>query len=185
MMATYTVNLFTTLDGFGTGPVAYWGKDGPEFRAWHAQAFFGGADQTLVFGANTYRMMAHYAAKLAEDPNFASLSAAPKVVISRTLEEPLAWANTMLVAADALDAIPRLKAESPVPLYSHGSISMNRALLAAGLVDRLEVMVFPIITGVSGTNPILAGLPDIDLELVDSRLFDGRVQQLVYVPAAR
>jgi hypothetical protein len=46
-----------------------------------------------------------------------------------------------------LDAVPRLKAESPVPLRSHGSISMNRPLLAAGLVDRLEVMVFPIITG--------------------------------------
>jgi hypothetical protein len=53
------------------------------------------------------------------------------------------------------------------------------------LVDRLEVMVFPIITGASGELPILAGLPDIDLELVDSRLFDGRVQQLVYVPTVR
>lgn len=44
-MATYTINLFTTLDGFGTGPVAYWGKDGPELRAWHARTFFGGANQ--------------------------------------------------------------------------------------------------------------------------------------------
>ena len=87
-----------------------------------------------------------------------------------------------LIAEDALDAVPRLKAESPVPLRAHGSISMNRALLAAGLVDRLDVMVFPVITGESGKDPILAGLPDIDLELVDSRLFDGRVQQLVYVP---
>ena len=67
-----------------------------------------------------------------------------------------------------------------MPLRCHGSISMNRALLAAGLVDRLEVMVFPIINGATGGNPILADLPDIDLELVDSRLFDGRVQQLVY-----
>ena len=56
---------------------------------------------------------------------------------------------------------------------------MNRALLAAGLVDRLEVMVFPGSSRKVGKNPILAGLPDIDLELVDSRLFDGRVQQLV------
>ena len=101
-------------------------------------------------------------------------------MISRTLEEPLAWANSILVAEDALDAVPRLKAESPVPLRSHGGISMNRALLAAGLVDRLEVMIFPVITGESGNDPILARLPDIDLELVDSRLFDGRVQQLVY-----
>ena len=106
-------------------------------------------------------------------------------MISRTLEEPLTWANSTLIAEDALDAVPRLKAESPVPLRSHGSIRMNRALLAAGLVDRLEVLVFPIITGASGENPILTDLPDIDLELVDSRLFDGRVQQLVYIPTVR
>jgi hypothetical protein len=81
-MATYTVNLFTTLDGFGTGPVAYWGKDGPELREWHARTFFGGANQILVLGANTYRMMAHFAAQLQDDPNFASLSAAPKNDIS-------------------------------------------------------------------------------------------------------
>jgi len=62
---------------------------------------------------------------------------------------------------------------------------MNRALLAAGLVDRLEVMVFPVITGESGENPILADLPDIDLELVHSQLFDKRVQQLVYIPTDR
>ena len=178
-MATYTVDLFTTLDGFGSGRVAYWGKEGPELVEQRARTY-GENDQTLVFGANTYRLMLRFA-PAEEDPSFAPLNAARKIVISRTLEEPLTWANSTLVAEDALDAVPRLKAESPVPLRSHGSISMNRALLAAGLVDRLEVMVFPIITGESGKNPILAGLPDIDLELVDSRLFDGRVQQLVYV----
>ncbi len=114
-MATYTVNLFTTLDGFGTGPVAYWGKDGPELRAWHARAFFGGSGQILVFGATTYRMMARFAAQRQDDPNFAALSAAPKIVLSRTLEAPLAWANSTLIAEDALEAIPRLKRESPAP----------------------------------------------------------------------
>ena len=183
-MATYTVNLFTTLDGFGSGPVAYWGKEGPELVEQQARTFFAAEDQTLVFGANTYRLMAGFVGT-EENPNFASLNAAPKIVISRTLEEPLTMENSTLIAEDALDAVPRLKAESPVPLRSHGSISMNRALLAAGLVDRLEVLVFPVITGASGADPILAGLPDIDLELVDSRLFDGRVQQLVYVPTVR
>ena len=43
----------------------------------------------------------------------------------------------------------------------------------------------PVITGESGTNPILADLPDIDLELIDSRVLDGRIQQLVYRPAGR
>ncbi|MGV8850756.1 MAG: hypothetical protein ACOH16_14570 [Propionibacteriaceae bacterium] len=62
---------------------------------------------------------------------------------------------------------------------------MNRALLAAGLGDRLEIMIFPVVTGVSGSLPILAGMPDIDLELIDSRLYDGRIQQLVFVPTLR
>ncbi len=184
-MATYTAHLFTTLDGFGTGPVGYWGKDGPELREYQARTFFGAEDETLVFGANTYRLMASFVADMGEDPSFASLNAARKIVISRTLEEPLEMDNSTLIAEDAVDAVPRLKGQSPSPLRSHGSISMNRALLAAGLVDRLEVMVFPVITGESGENPILADLPDIDLELVDSQLFDGRVQQLVYAPTGR
>ena len=107
---------------------------------------------------------------------------ARKIVISRTIEAPLTWKNSTLVAGDALDVVPRLKAESPVPLRCHGSIRMNRALLAAGLVDRLEVMLFPVITGESGRNPVLADLHDIDLELIDAHTFDGRVQQLVYIP---
>ncbi len=145
---------------------------------------YGDEDQTLVFGANTYRLFQRYA-PAEDDPSHSPLNEARKIVISRTLEKPLAWKNSTLIAEDALDAVPRLKAESPVPLRCHGSIAMNRALLAAGLVDRLEVMVFPVITGASGEDPTLAGLPDIDLELVDSRLFDGRVQQLVYVPTVR
>jgi riboflavin biosynthesis pyrimidine reductase len=72
-----------------------------------------------------------------------------------------------------------------VPLRSHGSIAMNRALLSAGLVDRLDLMVFPVITGESGADPILADLPDIDLELVDSQVYDGRMQRLVYIPTVR
>ena len=179
-MADFIVDLFSTLDGFGTGPVGYWGKEGPELVAERARAF-GDPDQTLVFGANTYRLMQRFHTE-SPDPGSSPLDEARKIVISRTLEAPLTWTNSALVAGDALDVVPHLKAESPVPLRCHGSIRMNRALLAAGLVDRLEVMVFPVITGESGRNPVLAGLPDIDLELVDSRTFDGRVQQLVYIP---
>ncbi len=140
-MATYTVDWFTTLDGFGSGPEAYWGKDGPELREQRAQTY-GNQDQTLVFGANTYRLFQRFA-PAEDDPSHSPLNEARKVVISRTLEEPLTWKNSTLIAADALDAIPRLKAESPVPLRCHGSIAMNRAVLRAGLVDRLELMVFP------------------------------------------
>ena len=60
-MATYTVDLFTTLDGFGTGPVGYWGKEGPELLGQRTRTFFAGEDETLVFGANTYRLLARFA----------------------------------------------------------------------------------------------------------------------------
>ena len=179
-MAEFIVDLFSTLDGFGTGPVGYWGKEGSELLAERARAL-GDPDQTLVVGANTYRLMQRFHTQ-SSDPGSSLLNKARKIVISRTLKATLTWMNSTLVTGDALDVVPRLKAESPVPLRCHGSIRMNRALLAAGLVDRLELMVFPVITGESGRNPVLAGLPDIDLELVDSRTFDGRVQQLTYIP---
>lgn len=181
-MTTYTADLFMSLDGFGAGPVGYWGKEGPELSEERRRVFFEGEGEMLVLGANTYREMEGFAADAADDPDFQSLTARSKLVVSRSLEAPLSWPNSTLVAEDAVTAVTRLKHESSVPLRSHGSISMNRALLAAGLVDRLEVLVFPVITGASGSHPILAGLPDIDLELVQSRLLDGRIQQLVYVP---
>jgi dihydrofolate reductase len=71
----------------------------------------------------------------------------PATVVSTTLEEPLDWPNTTVVIGDAFDVVARLKEESEVPLRSHGSLSNNRALMAAGLVDRVQVTLFPVITG--------------------------------------
>jgi dihydrofolate reductase len=70
-----------------------------------------------------------------------------------------------------------------VPLRSHGSLSMNRALMAAGLVDRVQVTLFPVITGQTGLDPIFGGAADFDLELIGSRTLDGHIQELIYRPA--
>jgi dihydrofolate reductase len=59
---------------------------------------------------------------------------------------------------------------------------MNRALMAAGLVDRVQVTLFPVITGRTGVDPIFRGGADFDLELVESRTLDGHTQELVYRP---
>ena len=55
-----------------------------------------------------------------------------------------------------------------MPLRSHGSLSMNRALMAAGVVDRVQVTIFPVVTGQTGTRPIFEGAADFDLELIES-----------------
>jgi hypothetical protein len=110
-MTTYTVDLFSTLDGYGSGRVAYWGKEGPELVEQRAQAY-GNKDQTLVFGANTYRLFQKFA-PAEDDPSHAPLNEAQKIVISRTLEEPLTWENSTLIAEDALKAVPRRRQSRP------------------------------------------------------------------------
>ncbi|RIQ17848.1 dihydrofolate reductase family protein [Jiangella rhizosphaerae] len=190
MTATYTFDVFTSLDGYGSvGPGGdwggYWGKQGPELLA-HRFAVYG-EEQRMVFGATTYRAFARMLAASTEesevrDPWVTRMRNLPATVVSTTLREPLDWPDATLVNGDAVDVVARLKEESEVPLRSHGSLSLNRALLAAGLVDRVQVTLFPVITGRTGADPVLRGAADFDLELIESRTLDGRTQELVYRP---
>jgi dihydrofolate reductase len=106
----------------------------------------------------------------------------PATVVSTTLEEPLDWPNATVVSGNAVDVVAKLKEESEVPLRSHGSLSMNRALMAAGLVDRVQVTLFPVITGQTGLDPIFKDAADFDLELLENRTLDGHIQELIYRP---
>ncbi|RSN64942.1 deaminase [Amycolatopsis sp. WAC 04182] len=188
MTATYTFDVFSSLDGYGshTGDWGgYWGKQGPELLR-HRLALYS-EEQRMVFGATTFRanmemLNAEIVEREALDPWVSRLKHLPATVVSTTLREPLDWPDATVVSGDAVDVVARLKAESDVPLRSHGSLAMNRALLAAGLVDRVQVTVFPVITGKTGADSIFRGAADFDLELLESRTFDGRIQELVYRP---
>jgi dihydrofolate reductase len=190
MTATYTFDIFSTLDGYGSyGPDGdwggYWGKGGPELED-HRLALYGG-EHRMVFGATTYREFAEMLAPStgeseARDSWVTRMISLPATVVSATLEEPLYWPNMTVASGDAVDVVARLKEESEVPLRSHGSLSLNRALMAVGLVDRVQVTLFPVITGQTGIDPIFHGAADFDLELVESRTLDGRIQELLYRP---
>lgn len=106
----------------------------------------------------------------------------PATVISNSLKGPLNWPDAAVASGNGADVVARLKAESSVPLRSHGSLALNRSLMAAGLVDRVQVTVFPVITGQTGLYPIFAGAADFDLELIESRTLDGNTQELTYRP---
>jgi dihydrofolate reductase len=141
----------------------------------------------MVFGANTYRLFARMLASSTEnsevrDPWVTQMVSLPAIMVSSTLEGPLDWADATVVSGDAVDVVARLKEESEVPLRSHGSLSMNRALMAAGLVDRVQVTLFPVITGQTGSDPIFQGAADFDLELIESRTLDSNIQELTYRP---
>jgi dihydrofolate reductase len=116
------------------------------------------------------------------DPWVSRMVSTPAFVVSNTLEEPLDWPDATLVRGDAVDVVARLEDTSDVPLRSHGSLAMNRALMAAGLVDRVQVTLFPVITGQTGATPIFAGAADFDLELLEQRTLDHDIQELVYRP---
>jgi dihydrofolate reductase len=188
MTATYTFDVFSSLDGYGSHSGdwgGYWGKQGPELLD-HRLALYG-EEQRMVFGANTYRAFARMLAASTEesdvrDPWVTRMWSMPATVVWTTLEGPLDWPDATVVSGDAVDVVARLKEESEVPLRSHGSLSMNRALMAAGLVDRVQVTLFPVITGQTGAAPIFQGAADFDLELIESRTLDGNIQELIYRP---
>ena len=189
MPAIYTFDVFCSLDGYGSYGEGgdwggYWGKQGPEFLDRRLAQYE--EDQRLVLGANTFREFVHFLGSSAEspadDPINTRMKSMPTTVISTTLEGPLDWPDATLVSGDAVDVVARLKDESAVPLRSHGSLAMNRSLMAAGLVDRVQVTIFPVITGRTGVGPIFGGAADFDLELLGSRTLDGHIQELVYRP---
>ena len=190
MTATYTFDVFTTLDGYGSYDEhgdwgGYWGKQGPELLD-HRLALYD-APQRMVFGATTYREFVEMLGSSTEESGVGDswvtrMRSMPTTVVSSTLEGPLDWPDATVASGDAVDVVARLKEESEVPLRSHGSLSLNRALMAAGLVDRVQVTLFPVITGQTGTDPIFQGAADFDLELIESRTLDGHIQELIYRP---
>ncbi|WP_410790359.1 dihydrofolate reductase family protein [Kribbella sp. C-35] len=187
MTASYTFDIFSSLDGYSNSRSfgGYFGKQGPEFLEHRLGQF--NEEQRLVLGANTFRGMAAMLAASSEgsetrDPWVTRMRNLPTTVVSNTLEGTLDWPDATVLNGDPIEAIARLKKESDVPLRSHGSLTLNRALLAAGLVDRVQVTIFPVVTGKGGLGRIFEDAAELDLELIESRTLDGQTQELIYRP---
>ena len=185
-MAELVVDFITSFDGYasGEGWPGWWGLQGPEYLAWLEER--PDRDYTLLMGANTYRLMSGFASTpdaFGEDEreSIDELAKTPKVVFSSTLEAPLVWANAELVRGDAAEKVAAMKRDG-INMSTIGSLSLCRSLLEAGLVDRYRVVLFPVITGKTGSERIYDGYPDVALQMVASRTFDGRIQLLEYIP---
>ena len=180
-MPELLVDFITSLDGYGAaeGWPGWWGLEGPEYLGWLGDQPEG--DYTILMGATTYRLMSGLAAE--GEPGTDALAGMSKIVFSSTLKEPLDWPNTELIDRDAAEAVREMKDQAEArSMRTLGSISLCRSLLQAGLVDRFRVVVFPVITGKTGTDRIYDGYPDVALDMISSRTFDGRSQLVEYVP---
>lgn len=178
-MRRLTVDLFTTLDGFASGEQspAYFGYFGPELGEWIDREL--AKPQVILMGRVTYEAFAALS-RSGENENARRMTDIPKLVFSQTLKEPLSWSNTRLVASDLAEAIRSLKQESGDPLRTVGSPLLVADLLTLGFADRLRLIVFPQVLSTSGRDLIFANLPDIDLDLVDTRVLDSRLVLLEY-----
>ena len=179
-MAELLIDFITSLDGYGAaeGWPGWWGLEGPEYLAWLGQQPEGA--YTVLMGATTYRIMSGFASQ--GEPGTDALAGMRKVVFSTTLREPLSWPNSRLVAQDPVEAVREMKDKGSESMRTIGSLMLCRSLLSAGLADRFRVVVFPVITGRTGHDRVYDGYPDVGLELISSRTFDGRIQLLEYVP---
>jgi dihydrofolate reductase len=179
-MPELMIDFITSLDGYGAaeGWPGWWGLEGPEYLAWLGEQPEAG--YTVLMGANTYRLMSGLATE--GEPGTDALAGFSKVVFSTTLKEPLSWPKTQLVDRDPVAAVREMKERGTVPMRTIGSLTLCRSLLTAGLVDRFRVVVFPVITGSTGRDRIYDGYPDVSLDMLGSRTFDGRLQLVEYKP---
>ena len=189
-MPELLIDFITSLDGYASadGWPGFWGLEGPEYLGWLGEQ----PEVTYVMGANTYRLMSGFAAgqgsagadelTAEEEASVDGLTRASKVVFSASLDEPLTWANSTLVRDDAVEAVRAMKERASGLISTIGSVSLCRSLLQAGLVDRFRVVMFPVITGATGSERIYDGYPDVALEMTDHRTFDGRIQLVEYRP---
>jgi dihydrofolate reductase len=187
-MQELLVDFITSMDGYASaeGWPGWWGLEGPEYLRWLDEQ--PERDYTVLMGAKTYRLMSSFAteppagAAADEADTLSELTNASKVVFSSSLQTPLSWANTDLASGDAMQAVRDMKQNGASPMRTIGSLSLCRSLLQAGLVDRYRVVVFPVITGSTGSERIYDGYPDVGLNMLNSRTFDGQIQLLEYAP---
>jgi dihydrofolate reductase len=180
-MRELRVDMFSTVDGYGGSDppdAPYWGYGAPGLMHWILGEL--AEDHVMLMGATTYRLLSETVAT-GDDPTFPRMAELPKLVFSRTLKPPLTWANTSVVDEPVEAAVPALKARADgLPMRTIGSPSLVRSLFALGLVDRVQLMVFPTIRGATGAGPVFAEAPDLDLLLMGTKVIDDRLVLLDY-----
>jgi dihydrofolate reductase len=135
------------------------------------------AADILLLGRTTYESF-YGAWPLRDDPMADKINTMTKYVVSSTLGSS-DWQNTTVIAADVEHAVSQLKTSDGGPILVAGSRALVRSLLAAGLVDELNLQVFPLLLG-SGARLYPETSDKHPLRLVSSRALDNGVVLQTY-----
>jgi dihydrofolate reductase len=176
-------DVFLSLDGYAGGQnlPAYFGYAGEDLDEWvNAQL---SASQTYLMGRKTFEIMASIVQIEDNDMN-RRMNELPKLVVSQTLNNADIWANSEILGEDFANKIKAIKRSESPPLRTIGSLTLVRSLFDEGLIDRLRLMVFPIILGSKGQEPFFVGNFEKThkLKLVETTQLDGRLMLLEYEP---
>jgi dihydrofolate reductase len=178
-MRDLIADLFISLDGFASGvnEPAFFGYFGKDLGKWVNDRL--AEPQVLIMGRVTYTSLAQFSSAATDEVSI-RMTELPKLVFSSTLREPLPWKNTRLVKGSLADEIRTLKRKTGAPLRCIGSISLVQSMIELGLVDRLRLMVFPLILGTAGKEPIFAAYRRTGLQLSSTSVLDSRLILLEY-----
>jgi dihydrofolate reductase len=192
-----TVTTFLSVDGVYQGPGGPEEdrRDGFDRGGWLVPHFDEATGQFMdevfrevdafLLGRRTYEIFAASWPN-ATDPNdrvAKSLNTLPKYVASTTLEDPQ-WANSTVLKGDLASAVQELKERDGRELQVHGSGKLTQFLLANDLVDRLNLLVFPVIVGAGRRLFPDSGIAT-GLTLEESRTTPSGVAISVYRPSGR
>ena len=182
-MSDLMVDFIMSLDGYGAaeGWPGFWGMEGPEYLAWIGDDE--AEEHDALMGATTYRLMSGFAAEMPDDPGLAGLTALHKVVFSSTLEEPLSWANSELVAGGRRRGGARDEGPGLAPPAGRSAAS------ACAVRSWLPAWSTASAWSSSRSSPVRRGgtasstpTPTSPSTWSSKRTFDGRLQLLEYVP---
>ncbi len=122
----------------------------------------------LLLGRRTYEDFFGFWPEQTDNPFTPALNRMPKYVASRTLGEPLPWENSILLRGDAADSVAELKQRTGQDFTILGSGELIRSLLTSGLIDRVILMIHPVLLG-KGARMFAEEGPPTDLKLVDNK----------------
>jgi dihydrofolate reductase len=173
---------FVSVDGVAESPEKWTGPYMDDEIEQTMQAGMDASDAMLL-GRRTYEELAAYwADKTAEDDPYADyINATQKFVVSTTLNS-VEWRNSTLITGDVAEELVELKRQPGKDIAIIGSPTLMRSLLRDGLLDRLDLHVFPVVLD-AGKRLFEQGIGELSLDLVDSRTFKTGVVSLAYGPA--
>ncbi|GBF04712.1 hypothetical protein DAERI_020309 [Deinococcus aerius] len=180
-MSELVAELILSIDGFarGTRSPGYYGFNGPEFARWLADK----SDQPHrnLLGRHTYELLAGLPDE-ARDDDYVKMTKTAGWVVSSRLDH-VDWPTLDIVRGDLEDRVREWKGDGGPEVRIVGSLSLIRQLTAAGLVDRLRLILCPLVVPTTGVEPAFEGYPDLQFELLETQVLDRRVVLLDYRPA--